>query len=747
MRESVTEGPARPLRRLERALPWALALATVLVFANGACGPFLFDDARFAMDDPPMFWMRPVLWWTVLFNRSLSRVDTLGYHLFNVSVHVLAGLVLFGLVRRTLALLPAWREPTERSLFSFAVALAWLVHPLQTESVTYLSGRSESLAGLLYLTTVYAFARSGTSSRPRGWLALALSAFVIGMGVKELVATAPVIVLLYDRTFPSSSFAEALRRRPRFYAGLFLADLALAAVTIGPQLLRENSTAGFGVATFGAWEYLRTQSGVLLHYLALSFWPADLCLDYQWTAASTARQYVPQSLLVLALLGATLWGLNRRSPLAFLGAWFFVVLAPTSSFVPHQDAACERRMYLPLAAVVALALAGAWGLARAVVRRPDAARRLAVAASLVASAALGLGTIRRNELYRVPVAMWQDVVERAPHGWRGHLALGIVLMEAGRFDESAEALERSIALSPRPNAYLQLGVVQEERRRLDLALAAYDRADALRPDHGETLLRRGMARLEQGSVDLAHADLERSAALEPTTLALIHLGIADLERGAWNEAGAHFRAALALDPASARARGGLGRALFQEQLHAAALPELAAALREAPEDQDLHTLVGACLSALGRPEEALEHYRRALEILPDAVEEHLNLGRGLADLARHDEAARELRRAVSLAPRMPQSHELLARTLLAKAERTAEEDSEALSSALEAATLTQHSKPRMLETLAAAYAATGDRGRARETLERAVALVPPGDAALLQRLAARLDEYRAETPR
>lgn len=747
MEDPAIAGGAPRAPGLERALPCVLVLAAALCFANGMRGPFLFDDARFALDDPPGFWMRPVLWWTVLLNRAFSRVDTLGYHLFNVSVHALAGLVLFDLLRRTLALLPAWRGPAERSLFSFAVVLPWLVHPLQTEAVTYLSGRSESLAGLAYLTTLYAFVRSGTSPRPRAWLALALAAFVLGMGSKELVATAPFLVLLYDRTFLSASFAQALRRRRAFYAALFLADLALSSAFVFPQLFQENSTAGFGVASSGAWEYLRTQPGVLLHYLALGFWPGDLCLDYQWPVASGAREFVPQALAILALLGVTLWGLVRGSRLAFAGAWFFVILAPTSSFVPHQDPACDRRMYLPLAAVAVLAATAAWRLAQGRVRRPEAARRLVAGASVVLATVLGLVTVRRNELYRSPVAMWQHVVARAPHNWRGYLSLGIVLMEAGRLDESVAALERSLAISPRPNAYLQLGVVQELRHRLDLALAAYDGADALRPEHAETLLYRGIAHLKNGAPERAHADLERAFALEPASLAQIQLGIADLQREDWGEAASHFRRAHELDPASARARGGLGRALFQQQRYAEALPELEAALLASPDDQDLHTLAGACMSALARPEEALEHHRRAVEIPPDAAEERFNLGRALADLGRHDEAARELRRAVALAPGKAPMLELLARTLLARPEATREERAEALAAALEAARLTQHARPRVLETLAAAYAASGEHGQARETLERAVGLVPPDDAELKQRLAARLEQYREGEPR
>jgi tetratricopeptide (TPR) repeat protein len=371
-------------------------------------------------------------------------------------------------------------------------------------------------------------------------------------------------------------------------------------------------------------------------------------------------------------------------------------------------------------------------------------------ASIVVAGLLGVVTFRRNQSYRTALTVWQDVVARAPHNWRGHLGLGSVLREADRLDEAASALQRSIELFPRPLAYLQLGIVEEKRQYLDLALAAYDKAEALGPTErelAETLLRRGVLRLKSGDLERALGDLERSFALEPKSEAKINLGVIALRREAWSEAEAHFRAALELAPEDPAAHGGLGRALFQQQRHGEALAELELALLEQDSDPNLPTLVGATLCALDRSEEALAHFARALEAPPDSAEEHFNLARALDDLGRHDEAAREARRAVALAPGQPLLLELLARALVAKADATAAERSEALASALEAARLTAHSKPRLLETLARAHAASGDPARARETLEHALALAPPSDVELRQRLEARLGEYRTDAER
>ncbi len=565
-----------------------LALAGALCYANSLSGPFLFDDASLALESPLTLRNRPLVRASLALNREISATDTRSYHLVNVLVHVAAAWVLFGLVRRTLPRVPE-AAALRAEPFAFAVALVWLVHPLQTESVSYISQRAESLAGLFLLSTLYAFVRAQTSARPRAWLAASLCALVLGMATKEIAATAPALLLGYDALFLSGSLRAALARRGLFHALFGAATLALGAWFIGP-LLFGAETSGFGVETVRATDYARTQPGVILHYLALAFVPVGQCLDSMWPLARGLGEWLLQALVLAALAAATLWTLWRRSWLGFAGAWFFVTLAPTSSFVPIQDPAVEHRMYLPLAAVVVVVLGGLWALcARLAPGRKGAPLALALALATV----LGALTVRRNVLYRDAEAMWSDVVAKAPHNWRAHLSLGTVQLAQGEHVEAAASFERSLALSARPNTWLDLGRAYSRMGAHAEALRAFDEADRMRPLHAETLLDRGIAYLRAGD-PRGLADLERSAALAPSGAAFFNLGVAALNGGAGARAERHFRRARELLPESPQALGGLGRALFVQGRLAEARVELEHALRLAPGDRDLADLLARC---------------------------------------------------------------------------------------------------------------------------------------------------------
>ena len=195
-----------------------------------------------------------------------------GYHAVNLAIHVLAAWTLFGVTRRTLLLPPLhYRFGLAATPLALAVAMLWTLHPLQTEAVTYVIQRTEALAGLFYLLVLYCVVRGAMSTRSIFWYIAATVSCLLGMATKEVMATAPLLVLLYDRTFLAGSFREALRRRFGLY-------LALAATwTVVPALLFSTGfyggTAGFAVQKFTWWSYLLTQSGVIVHYLRLAFWP------------------------------------------------------------------------------------------------------------------------------------------------------------------------------------------------------------------------------------------------------------------------------------------------------------------------------------------------------------------------------------------------------------------------------------------------------------------------------------------
>ena len=364
---------------------------------------------------------RPVLNLSFALNYAVSGCDVGGYHVTNLAIHLVAALLLFGIVRRTATkfsgLRPELTTAQAATSIALAVALLWAVHPLQTESVTYIVQRAESLMGLFYLLTLYCFLRGVGSGRAILWYAGSVLACLLGMATKEVMVSAPLVVILYDRTFLAGSFREAWRRRWGYYLALAATWLLLAWLVVGTGLLLQS----YGVRTermqsFTWWTYLATQPGVIVHYLRQVVWPSGLCLDYGWPPAATVGEVLFPAIPVVCLLGLTAWAVVKRPAWGFLGAWFFLILAPTSSFMPVQHAAAfEHRMYLPLAAVVSgvivgACLAGEWLSRRGIVPRTA----LQVAGRWIAVGAESRSGPSPSSATSITKAIWQSGRTRLP---------------------------------------------------------------------------------------------------------------------------------------------------------------------------------------------------------------------------------------------------------------------------------------------------------------------------------------------
>ncbi len=348
----------------------------------------------------------------------------------------------------------------------------------------------------------------------------AVVCFALGMGTKEVMATAPLVALLYDRTFLAGSFGGALRRR----WGLYLALALIWGAVVPWQLFTEDPTIGFNVPTMTPLEYLTTQAGVLLHYVRLAFWPYPQSLDYQgWPVAHTlADCLLPGSVVVAAMLG-TLWALWRRPWLGFLGACFFLILAPTSSIIPIVDVAFEHRMYLPLAPLVVLAVLGGWEGLLWLARRFDwseAARR-GLGAGLVC---LLVGTLTaltflRNEDYRSGRTIWAAVLRQWPHAPRAHINLAISYVDRRQdFDrgQAQQHLEEALKWAPGdPIARHNLGVVLWWAGEEDRALRELARVASTFPSYGRVRANLGKVLFLRGRAAEAAAQFQAAVELEP----------------------------------------------------------------------------------------------------------------------------------------------------------------------------------------------------------------------------------------
>jgi hypothetical protein len=386
-------------------------------------------------------------------------------------MHLLAGLTLLGLVRHMLDSDRFPRQPVRAARWlAAAVATIWVVHPLQTEAVTYIIHRAESLMGLFLLLTLYSVIRGARSPHPRAWYAAAVGACLLGMGSKEVMVAAPILVLLYDRLFLAASFKDIVRRRWPLYVGLATTWLVLGAL-LATRRQAEDWELLPGIT---AWRYAITQPAVIMHYLRLALWPHPLVLDYAWHPVDTLSAALPWLAPVLGLLAATLWALYRQSWLGFWGAWFFLILAPSSTILPIADLAFEHRMYLPLAAVVVVAIVGGYGVLEALFTRwgtPEHLRRWTEAVPVIlAVAILGSMTVLRNEDYRSQLAMWSDVVAKRPDNARAHNNLGSALFKRGRPDEAIAQYREAVRLKP-DYARLCRSALQSRRRACETAAA------------------------------------------------------------------------------------------------------------------------------------------------------------------------------------------------------------------------------------------------------------------------------------
>jgi tetratricopeptide (TPR) repeat protein len=271
----------------------------------------------------------------------------------------------------------------------------------------------------------------------------------------------------YDRIYWAGSWRELVRRRLPLHAGLVLAGLTVVYHSSPALSGATEASAGFNVPGLTSWQYFRSQPGVLLHYLWLALWPRDLCFDYGWPVANSPWRIYPAGLVIVGLLLSTTWLLFKAPRIGFPGLAFFVLLAPTSSFMPLMDLAFEHRMYLPLAPVLALvALAAEQVLQRGL---PCPNRRqlvLAVGAALVCSA-FGTRTFLRNRDYADPLRMWESVVAANPASSRGHLMYALQLTAIGRLEEAESHYRQSLALrKDMPEALVGMGYVRMKQGQL-----------------------------------------------------------------------------------------------------------------------------------------------------------------------------------------------------------------------------------------------------------------------------------------
>jgi tetratricopeptide (TPR) repeat protein len=440
------------------AHPWLLLAGLlalgIIAYWNSFDAPLVFDDlltvqtnsaVRFGDFNWNPLSGRALLFITFTLNFLWTGQDVWSYHLVNLVFHLVNGVLLFFVTDHIL------RRAVPNFGYSrsgaFVGAAFFLLHPVQTESVTYISSRSELLSLVFYLAAFLLFIKWPESRIGFLFSLLVAVPFVLALSSKETAISLPAVIFLYDFLFLSGARLRPMVSRWRFYLP-FLLGAIVVAYYIGTVTLRASigsSLAGH----LSSFQYFLTQLRVMVRYVYLTFVPVGLNLDYDFRPSTSPFEIkVVASFAFLAAIVVLGWLLRRTQPVfSFAIFWFFLTLAPTSSFVPIIDVIFEHRMYLPMAGVcLAIPI-----LLQVVARKLNdwfgvPSRPGAYAAVLLA--ALMLGTILRNQTWRDEVRLYEDVVAKSPYKARGHTGLAWALYKRGEYEAAIQSIKQALVLLP-----------------------------------------------------------------------------------------------------------------------------------------------------------------------------------------------------------------------------------------------------------------------------------------------------------
>ncbi len=531
----------------------------LVIYAQTFRFGFVFDDDTFVLSNPfianfsnfpemlKVFpWTRSVGLGSFTLNYYFNQLNPQGYHIFNFMVHLVA----VGLVWALADLLfkitkwPPANNPLTKEL-PFVIALLFLVHPCQTQAVSYITQRFESMATVFYLATAYVYLRARLSENRRHKLALGGLAgllMILGILTKEVVITIPLMILALEWIlFPT-------KRGKRFYVGLVTAGIVLyllftqlVRVDLGifSKLVTSQSHDGDVLTSAG---YMLTQMRVFLTFLRLMVLPMHQTLDYDY-AMSTGILHPPLTLVGLIVIGCMIWltiKLRRKLPLVSCGlAWMLITFS--INLMPRANVIFEHKLYL---ISFGFFLAGVVALSALVSNRPTVLKILWCAIVILA-----VVSFERNKVWANELSLWENNIKRTPNKARVNINLARAYGSLNRYDEAIAYYNRALAINPTNVTYENRGVIYFNQGRFAEALADFNKSIDMDPKYFLTYTKRAWVYKQLHNHEAALADLERAEQLAPNFPDIyVMRGRIWMELGNHEKAFKNFEHAKALDP-------------------------------------------------------------------------------------------------------------------------------------------------------------------------------------------------------
>jgi Flp pilus assembly protein TadD len=536
------DAPGR--RRTDRASGtswrWAWGLLPVglaaLVYINALHNPFVYDDHRLILENPSLlqprnFWglilherTRPVVNISYAVDRALWGPQPFGFHLTNLILHAVNVALFFtvGCVviedRRQAP--RSWLSRLRRpELAAATAATLFAVHPMMTEAVGYISGRSELLAALFVLLGMLA-ARQFMVTDRRRWLPAVFVCWALALLSRETPAMFPFIVLFYDLVVRTDS----ARARRRHWEWLHLPMISLSTAAVATRLYL-FATVEHPEGLHPHWLFGLVEVDVIGRYLSLLLVPAGQAIFHE--VRSVPSVFDAGALTALAALAAfigLLFVTKRVLPTVSFGLfWFLAVLIPSSVLVvlDRGEPMAEHRVYLASCGLfLATGLGAAWIGEHVARGRQLLVHWTMVLVAVMVIASLAGRTLIRNIVWSNPVDLWQEAADGAPDHWLPAVGLGEALHEQGRHAEAVVELRRAKTLNPaEPAIYAKLGTCLLETAQVDAARLVFSELAIINPRAPEASNGLGAVAMVRGEPDLARREFERTLSVDPGNIA------------------------------------------------------------------------------------------------------------------------------------------------------------------------------------------------------------------------------------
>ncbi|MBI5788325.1 MAG: tetratricopeptide repeat protein [Candidatus Schekmanbacteria bacterium] len=637
-----------------------IILVSIAAYSNSFKVPFVFDDGAHIVNNRGVQFddLTPIRFERLkeaikekgraaaevsfAFNYYMGKLDTYGYHLFNLIVHILTALTVYAFIKNTLTLkLPGGMvSPGQASYEKIAcqvalgTALLFTAHPVNSQAVTYIVQRMTSMATLFFITAMLAYIRGRKSHSKFAaflWYAACFVSFLLALNSKQNAVTLPFFILLYEIYFFQCLDWKRIRKNPLFitlFFAVIAAILGIALLSTGGKLFTHIFVEGYKSRPFTMGQRALTQLRVVTYYLSLLFYPhpSRLNLDYDFDLSYSLinpLSTLPCFFLIFGLIGLGFYLMKRRPVISFCIFWFFGNLVIESSIYP-LDLVYEHRLYLPF-------LGFFWAVLTIIIKGIDRltvskAGRMAVklAGLMYVVSLFNYWTYQRNDVWKSVISILEDVTAKSPKNSRQHVNLGVAYSAENQLDKAIVCYKKGIELDPNyPETYNNLGNAYNRKGMLDEAIAEYQKAIQMRYKYKE-----------------AHNNL----------------GSAYYKKGMYDEAIAEHRIALQIQDDCEKSLNNLGVAYSAKRMYPEAIAAFKKAIEVKPDFDKPYVNLSLTYTVMGKPREAIEMLDKVKYLDPNNPSLYYNMGNAYSDMGELQKAADAFRIAIRLQPNYPAAH-------------------------------------------------------------------------------------------